>query len=70
MEIRDYEKASAPRGIKKGKDGPTRTTKPQRGNKGTAPITRSIGARWKSRGQLHAPVSLPRRKEALYRTEL
>jgi hypothetical protein len=55
---------------KKGKDGPTRTTKPQRENKGTAPLTRNIGARWKLRGQLHATVPSLRRKEALYRTEL
>ena len=77
MEITDYDKVRVPRGKKKkerkkerSKDGPIRTTKPQRGDKGTAPLTRNIGARWKLRGQLHAPVPLPRRKEALYRTEL
>ena len=56
--------------VKKGKDGPTRTTKPHGGNRGTAPLTRNVGARWKERGQLHAPVPLPRRKEVLYQTEL
>jgi hypothetical protein len=40
------------------------------GNKGTVPPTRNIGARWKLRGQLHAHFPLPRRKEALYQTEL
>jgi hypothetical protein len=65
-----YEKARVPRGKKKGKDGPTWTTKPQRGKKCTAPITHNISARCKLRGQIHAPVPLPRRKETLYRTEL
>jgi len=51
--------------VKTGKDGPTRTTKPQRGNKGTVPLTRNIGARWKLRGQRHATVPLLRRKEDL-----